>query len=1154
MRSMSIRWPVALVLCAASSGATAAGRPLGDLSGPWQLFVDDHLVAEKVGVTRVYHPFEKHAGNPVLVADKPWEGKTAYLYGTVLPAEAGKGYRMWYHSWADGAYRHLYATSADGLRWEKPDLGRVDYKGPTKNNILIRRTHEDHSPQVIHTPWETDPQRRYKLITYEYGRTPPKYTVSGYYGACSPDGVRWTDVPRNPVLLDPGDVGNFVWDPHTGRYIGYPKKFTDVRGFRRRCVSFSETTTFETWPESKMVLIPDEFDDRWVRRPGQHTDFYGLSAFAYESMYLGFLWVFPITDGKDDGPIFVELVSSRDGVNWARQERPRDPILPLGPKGAWDCGMIFTPNHPLVEGDRIRLYYGGFNVTHGADGAAAIGLATLRKDGFASLDAGEAVGTITTWPLLGLTAPLYVNCRADGGSVRVELLDAAGGVVPGFDREACDPLTKDGVRQEVTWKGSSRLPESMQPLRLRFVLQKASLYSFAAGDALRVVRADAVNPRVFEASDAATRSALEIPDTASPGTHFTLAANVKTAARGFMRLFSSYRGSGPPLTTELIFDIDPSGKTISGLRGVINGGEVMSDKLDFAADRPHHCALTYADGDVRLYFDGAEVASGVVPAGPVLLGTHLRFGEDVGGPANEQFVGRAEDIVLIRRALSADEVKALAAKGARAFAAEAAPAPQALKPVRAMMAPPETPARAADIGSRLELFADRYLIDRLEGAELRLHHPQPGEVVLRLDRPWEGIVSGYFTVIKDGDRYLMYYRGRPTSSRADGSAGAHEVACLAHSRDGITWERPNLGLLEVNGTRENNVILTEPKTVTHNFCPFLDTRPGVPAFERFKAIGGTGADGLYGYVSGDGIHWRPIRDKALITRGAFDSQNVAFWSPAEGLYLCYFRTFKNGVRWIARSTSQDFLHWTAPVDMTFGDAPPEHLYTNQTHPYFRAPHIYIATAARFNPGRRALTDEQVRLLDLDNPRNYAGLKLEDSDAVFMTSRGGNRYDRTFLESFIRPGLDLRNWVARANYPALGVVPTGPAEMSIYVQRHYGQPTNHIQRMTLRTDGFVSVGAPYAGGEMTTRPLVFAGKELVINFSSSAVGGVRVEIQDDAGSPVAGFALADALEMIGDEIERVVAWKGGTDVSRLAGRAVRLRFVMKDADLYSMRFR
>src|SRR2546422_956537 len=127
-------------------------------------------------------------------------------------------------------------------------------------------------------------------------------------------------------------------------------------------------------------------------------------------------------------------------------------------------------------------------------------------------------------------------------------------------------------------------------------------------------------------------------------------------------------------------------------------------------------------------------------------------------------------------------------------------------------------------------------------------------------------------------------------------------------------------------------------------------------------------------------------------------------------------------RWIGRATSDDFVHWSKVVPMDPGAAPLEHLYTSQTHPYFRAPHIYIAFPRRFLPGLQVLSEDQVRSLVLEEPGNYRGLKLDTSDGVFMTSRGGTRYDRTFMEAFVRPGMDLRNWVSWANTAVLGVVP------------------------------------------------------------------------------------------------------------------------------------
>lgn len=455
-----------------------------------------------------------------------------------------------------------------------------------------------------------------------------------------------------------------------------------------------------------------------------------------------------------------------------------------------------------------------------------------------------------------------------------------------------------------------------------------------------------------------------------------------------------------------------------------------------------------------------------------------------------------------------------------------------------------------DLGSRLELFADDFLVDRLEGCRLTLHEPHPAGVALRLDRPWEGSFCGYFTVLKDGGRFRMYYRGKYVDG-ADGSTG--ECTCCAESADGIAWTRPDLGLFEICGTRSNNVVLARAAPFSHNFAPFLDTRPGAPAAERFKALAGTAKSGLVAFVSGDGLRWRKLREAPVLTQGAFDSQNVAFWSENERCYVAYVRTFTQGpfagYRTISRAMSTNFVDWTAPVEMSFGDTPREHLYTSETHPYFRAPHLYVATPMRFFPGRKALTDAQAAELKVG--KGYAG---DCADAVFMTSRGGYRYARTFMEAFIRPGPDLGNWASRAGLTALGVVPTGPAEMSVYKQAHYAQPSTHLLRFTLRTDGFASVRAPYAGGAMVTRPFRFAGRELTINFATSAAGSLKAEIQDADGRPQPGFALADAVEQIGDDLERTVQWRGGSDVSRLAGRPVRLRFEMKDADLYALRFR
>lgn len=454
------------------------------------------------------------------------------------------------------------------------------------------------------------------------------------------------------------------------------------------------------------------------------------------------------------------------------------------------------------------------------------------------------------------------------------------------------------------------------------------------------------------------------------------------------------------------------------------------------------------------------------------------------------------------------------------------------------------------LGSQRELFVDYYLIDQMKNLQLVMHHPHDDGPVMYFDKPWEGAFCGYCTIIYENANYRAYYRGLPTSGK-DGSD--METTCMAESKDGLHWTKPQLGLYKVNQTKRNNVILANEAPASHNFSPFIDKNPDCKPNEKYKALAGEGKNGLVAYASPDGIHWKKMQEQGVLTKGAFDSQNVAFWSENEKCYLCYFRTWTgggfNGVRSVSRSTSPDFIHWTDPVAMTFGDTPFEHLYTQQTSPYFRAPHIYVAIGGRFMPNRQVLTENQAKALHVD-----LGYFKDCSDAFFMTTRGGNTYNRTLMESFIRPGIGMMNWVSRSNYPALNVVQTSSTEMSIYANQDYAQPTAHLHRYSLRLDGFSSVQAPYSGGELTTRFFTFSGKELEMNYSTSAAGEIKVEIQDENGKTIPGYALDEAQTIIGNEISRIVQWKNKNDVEELQAKTIRLRISMKDADLYSIRFK
>ncbi len=472
-----------------------------------------------------------------------------------------------------------------------------------------------------------------------------------------------------------------------------------------------------------------------------------------------------------------------------------------------------------------------------------------------------------------------------------------------------------------------------------------------------------------------------------------------------------------------------------------------------------------------------------------------------------------------------------------------------------------------DIGSRRELFIDDYLVDRfVGGAELRLHRPVQREVIFACDKPWEGNWSGLPTYIQDGDTYRMYYTG------GQWRRGRTSI-CYAESRDGVHWTRPELGLVAFNGSKKNNIILPGKGIIA--FVPFKDTNPGCRPDQRFKAMVArtTPTRGLYGYVSSDGVHWKLMQERPVMTTGQFDSQNVAFWDSVRGRYVAYYRqcrglddslsdkgpqlgiSDKGWVRDVLTSTSPDFINWTDPKWIRYPGAPREQIYLNQIRPYYRAKHLFVGFPGRFMAGREI----EKGLPLLEHPAyKYASI----SETLFMSSRDGVHFKR-WGEAFIRPGPRKERWIYGATFPGYGLMVTRgettdmPDELSLYVSDGGGWPqrgkADRFRRYTLRIDGFVSANAPLRGGEVVTRPLRFTGSELAMNFATSAAGSVRIEIQDVAGKPIKGFALADCPEIFGDRIERIVEFKTGSDVSSLSDRPVRLRFVLKDADLYSFQF-
>ncbi len=477
-----------------------------------QLLIDDVLIFESKGVSRTQHPAEKHPANPLVKADKPWEGWRLEIYGNVIWDEDEQLFKMWYLGEAPNYFAPspdgpsadnstLYATSRDGIRWEKPPVGTLRSPSGEKHNAVLFATH---LASTIKDKSDPDPNRRYKMSCYVDA---PK-EARGYHTMISPDGIRWTRNSQKPICRG-ADVINMCWDAYRKHWIALAKIGEVVRGTRRRVFWLITSNDFEHWTEPELVWTPDARDDassfrrieasrRLLDVPDDmsrmRTEFYGFGLYPQESCLLAFPWMFTINNnaryGNHEGPFELQMGVSRDLKEWARPFRT--PCLLNGNPGEWDEGLIVTASQLFRKGDEIWLYYGGANYTHGtpaiyrAQGTrrgthytGSIGLAKWKLDRFASIDGPAQGGTVTTVPLIFTGNRLEINARtAKGGRITASLLDGAGNAIAGYENS--NAFSGDQLRATLAWKGG-RTPAELKgkPVSVRFHLQNAELFSFA---------------------------------------------------------------------------------------------------------------------------------------------------------------------------------------------------------------------------------------------------------------------------------------------------------------------------------------------------------------------------------------------------------------------------------------------------------------------------------------------------------------------------------------------------------------------------------------------------------------------------------------------------------------------------------------------------
>jgi len=472
---------VSLLLMAAA----VAAEPV-KVTAEHRLFLDDELVAASERVQRTFHQPTKHPQNPIFRPEKPWEGTTLVLNGTVIRDPATGLWRMYYGTFENpGKFlvqpRTSFvclATSTDGLHWTRPVLRNVTVNGSDENNIVVPHTCAD-LLQVTYDDHDPDPNRRWKLSVFQYNLEVFAYERAmankekwdkprpSHTGVClywSADGLRnWQKGPEG-VIRGAGDVTIAGWDPKRGKYVAYVKTGHE----KKRARAMAESDDFTQWPKPELIVHADAQDP-------PDLEMYSMEGWPYESMWLGYLRTF---HNGSSYKVDTQLVYSYDGRRWLRPAG-RPVFLPNGPDDAWDRGYHTMSNNPPVRvGDELWIYYGSTNNTKKQRPyAGGIGLAKLRVDGFASLDAGTDDATLTTKPLLLAGKTLCLNAALAGGSLTVEVLDAAGKVIGGYEAAACRALTADAVRQEVRWATKADVSAlAGQPVQLRLRWRHGRVY------------------------------------------------------------------------------------------------------------------------------------------------------------------------------------------------------------------------------------------------------------------------------------------------------------------------------------------------------------------------------------------------------------------------------------------------------------------------------------------------------------------------------------------------------------------------------------------------------------------------------------------------------------------------------------------------------
>jgi len=450
------------------------------------LLWDERIAERTVGITLVPGPYEKHVTGSygkddgiLMEQEKLWEVRTDNMYLNIMYDEEDKLFKLWYSPFVRFQRQPwgrecalCYATSNDGLHWDKPVLNLAPFNGSTANNIIARAVH---GPGVRKDPHDPDPARRYKMIylhePWTFSEVEPNRPIpkeKSVRVAFSPDGLHWTWPDNGQALFRDAPIGdthnNAFWDERSKKYVAFTRMWSPTR-----VVARMESDDFLHWSEPQIVLrpLPDEEN---LHQP------YAMPVFPFESLYVGMVMIFH--SQPDEDTVDLELAISTVTKNW-RRPFPGKPLIQRGGQWTFDSHVIFGPSSPIIRDDKMWIYYAGCNGPHTSIRETGLGLAKFRIDGFAACQA-KTDATIVTRPIECTGKALTANVDCAKGRLLVAILTPEGKPYPGFELENCREIKTDSINAEITWKNKVNLAElAGKPIKVHFHVCYGSIYSFS---------------------------------------------------------------------------------------------------------------------------------------------------------------------------------------------------------------------------------------------------------------------------------------------------------------------------------------------------------------------------------------------------------------------------------------------------------------------------------------------------------------------------------------------------------------------------------------------------------------------------------------------------------------------------------------------------